>query len=102
MPAPVRSTVRPFPLRRGLLDVRKFCSAARAPSVVDADAGMMVGGGKGAVYGIRIRGMPGTLCSNNCRRHLTHKDVVGETSGEARQSRMSSPAAGQIGRAGGV
>jgi len=85
--------------------VRKFCSAARAPTVVDADAGMMVGGGKGAVYGMRIRGMPGTLSSNNCRRHLTHKDVVRETSegsGEARQSIMSSPAAGQIGRAGGV
>jgi hypothetical protein len=63
--------------------------------VVDAEAGMIVGGGKGAVYGMRIRGMPGTLSSNNCRRHLHHKDVVGESlegSGEARHSRMSSPA----------
>jgi hypothetical protein len=53
-----------------LLDVRKFCSAASAPSVVEADVGMIVGGGKGAVYGMRIRGMPGTH-SISLRQHFS-------------------------------
>lgn len=57
--------------------------------MVDADAGMMVGGGKGAVYGMRIRGMPGTLSSNNCRQHRHRKHVVcerGADEGRAEQN----------------
>ena len=83
--------------------MRKLCNAARAPSVVDADAGMIVGGGKGAVYGMRINGMPGTLSRSNYDRHLHREGVVCERGPEeASQSRMSSPAVGQIERSGGV
>jgi hypothetical protein len=57
--------------------VRKFWSAASAPSVVEADAGMIVGGGKGAVYGMRMRGMPGTH-SFNRRQHLLRENVLCE------------------------
>jgi hypothetical protein len=81
--------------------VRKLCSAARAPSVVEADAGMIVGGGKGAVYGMRIRGMPGTLSHNDYGRHLHRKDVVcvrGRRRGQAKQNVVTGP--GQIQRPG--
>ena len=71
--------------------------------MVAADAGMIVGGGKGAVYGMRINGMPGTLSRNDYRGHVHREGVVCERGPEeARQSRMSSPAAGQMERSGGV
>jgi hypothetical protein len=53
------------------LEVRKVCSAASAPSVVEAEDGKIVGGGRGAVYGMRIRGMPGTrTTTGNGRLHF--------------------------------
>jgi hypothetical protein len=76
-----------------LLDVRKFWSAARAPSVVEADAGMIVGGGKGAVYGMRIRGMPGTHSFSRRRHFPVRMYCVREAwSSPVSQRRMSSPA----------
>lgn len=67
--------------------------------MVEADAGMIVGGGKGAVYGMRIKGMPGTLFRNNYGRHLHRKDVVckrGRRRGQAKQNVVTGP--GQIQR----
>ena len=49
MPAPERMTVFPFPGADLTGVLRKSSSAATAPGIVDADAGMIVGLGRGAV-----------------------------------------------------
>lgn len=59
MPAPVSKTVLSFGLSCCCgVDARNSVRAAIAPETEAATEGMMVGAGKGAVYGIRINCPP--------------------------------------------
>lgn len=59
MPAPVSKTVLLLILSRcSGVDVRNSARAAIAPGMLAAAAGMIVGAGRGAVYGMRINGPP--------------------------------------------